>query len=57
MITREMTVENLRSMGYAVTLFSPEELKGADVRDVENQMTSAANETIDILKTSLDEEE
>lgn len=36
----------LREMGYAITIFSPEEMPGLDPRDVQNAMLGAGNECI-----------
>lgn len=46
---QRQAIQELRRSGYAVTLYAPEELKGADRRDVENVMESSATEAISDL--------
>ena len=43
------TIQNLRDQGYAVVLFSPEELVGAPARKVEDRMCERGWEAIDYL--------
>lgn len=43
-------IQSLRAQGYAVAVFSPDELQGVDKRDIENQMVREANEAIELLK-------
>lgn len=40
------SIRKLREMGYAITIFSPEEMPGVDPRDVQNAMLGAGNECI-----------
>ena len=44
----EMTVNELRESGYAVVLFAPSELDGADPERVEDSLTDAAWDIISI---------
>ncbi len=49
-MTRHMTIEQLRFLGYAVVVFSPEELAGADPSQVQEQMVSDGWDVIDSLR-------
>jgi hypothetical protein len=40
------TIAGLRARGFAVTIFNPGELAGADSSDIEQTMTDAANDAI-----------
>jgi hypothetical protein len=42
-------IEELRDLGYAVCIFTPEELKGAKPHKVEDELVSAGWEIIDNL--------
>jgi hypothetical protein len=54
---RLQAVTELRDMGYAVALFSAEELQGVDPREVENAMSVSASAAIDDLKSDLESED
>jgi riboflavin biosynthesis pyrimidine reductase len=43
-------VRYLRALGYAVTLFNPEELNGVDSRTVEEVMVEAGANAIEYLE-------
>jgi hypothetical protein len=45
-----MTIEQLRFLGYAVVVFSPEELAGADPSQIQEQMVSDGWDVIDSLR-------
>ena len=47
----------LRTQGFAVVVFSPEELKRADPGSVENRLVELGNEVIEVLKGPAQEEE
>lgn len=40
------SVRKLREMGYAITIFSPDEMPGVDPRDVQNAMLESGNACI-----------
>jgi hypothetical protein len=44
-----MTVDELRSQGYAVVIFSPDELRGAEPHSVENSLIESAWDIISVL--------
>ena len=44
----EMTVNELRETGYAVVIFAPSELNGANPEKVEDSLTEAAWDIISI---------
>lgn len=46
----ERAMEDLQEQGYAVIVFSPEVLRGADPRDVEDELKEYAEGLIDTLK-------
>ncbi len=43
-------IADLRNEGYAVALFSPEELAGVDANSVQNMMVEAGQDAITTLK-------
>jgi hypothetical protein len=43
-------LDNLRILGHAVIVFTPEELQGADIEEVEESMTEFGFELIEIVK-------
>lgn len=45
---RKMTVEELRAQGFAVTLYSPEELDGIAPQDMEEHLGRAGSEFLDL---------
>lgn len=47
-------VEQLRAQGYALSIFSPEELRGVDSKRVEDRVSEVANETIGFLTKWID---
>lgn len=47
-------IETLRAQGFAITLFHPEELQGADPRAVANAMEQEGTEAIADLKSDND---
>lgn len=51
-MTAEQTraIRELREQGYAITIFNPEELQGADPRRVQDQLVTEGWQVIDILK-------
>jgi len=49
-------IKELRALGYAVVLFSPEELAGANPEQVQNVLVADAWDTIDTLSDSENEE-
>lgn len=51
MSTRDKTVAELRADGFAIVIFTPSELLGADVGRVEDRLCSLGNEVIEILRT------
>lgn len=46
----------MRDRGYAVVIFSPDELRGVERRDVENRLVELGNEVISCLKPEGDNE-
>ena len=46
---QRLALNELRQAGYAVCVFSPEELRDASARQVEARMAAEGNETIDAL--------
>ena len=48
-------IRYLRSRGFAVTVFTPEELGGVDPEDVQNSMVHHGQEAIDELKHMVDQ--
>ena len=60
MAKEEMTKEDwevirkFREAGYALTIFSPEELRGASTRDFENRMVELGWEVVDSLASEPD---
>lgn len=44
----EMTINELRESGYAVVIFTPEELEGADPERVEDNLISSGWDIISI---------
>ena len=50
-------IKKMRAMGYAICIFSPDELRGADTDGVEEQLVQAGWDAIDSLaKYSEDDE-
>ena len=47
--SQRLALEELRAAGYAVCVFSPEELREANPRDVESRMSTEGYETIEAL--------
>lgn len=47
-------IKKFREAGYALTIFSPEELRGASTRDFENRMVELGWEVVDSLATEID---
>ena len=50
-------IQQLRNEGYAIAIFSPEELERVDVRQLEQIMVNDGNEAISILRPNLEDEE
>lgn len=50
--TPDMTLRELRAAGFAVTVFSPEELQGADRTQLESRLVEEGNEMISLLRPS-----
>ena len=46
----DMTIEELRAEGYAVIVWTPEELDGASPRRVEDRSIELGWDVIDVLK-------
>ena len=42
----ELQIREIRSLGYAVTIFTPEELRGVDPRNVEEILVERGNDAI-----------
>ena len=53
----ECTIEELREAGYAVVIFTPEELDGADPDKVEDNLVSTGFDIISIHAQDAKEEE
>ena len=47
-------IRKFRDAGYALTIFSPEELRGAPADDFENRMVELGWEVVDSLATEID---
>ena len=47
-------IKKFREAGYALTIFSPEELRGASTRDFENRMVELGWEVVDSLASEPD---
>jgi|688.fasta_scaffold228554_2 hypothetical protein len=47
-------IKKFRQAGYALTIFSPEELRGASTRDFENRMVELGWEVVDSLASEID---
>ena len=47
-------IKKFREAGYALTIFSPEELRGASTSDFENRMVELGWEVVDSLATEID---
>ena len=47
-------IRKFREAGYALTIFSPEELRGASTRDFENRMVELGWEVVDSLAHEID---
>ena len=47
-------IKKFREAGYALTIFSPEELRGASTRDFENRMVELGWEVVDSLAKEID---
>lgn len=47
--SQRLALKQLRQAGYAVCVFSPEELREASAAQVEARMAAEGNETIDAL--------
>ena len=47
-------IKKFREAGYALTIFSPEELRGASTRDFENRMVVLGWEVVDSLAKEID---
>ncbi len=52
-LSHQRTVEDLRSSGYAVVLFSPDELGTATAKSLENRLVELGNEAITDLQESI----
>jgi hypothetical protein len=50
-------IQQLRNEGYAIAIFSPEELERVDVRQLEQIMVTDGTEAISILRPDLEDEE
>lgn len=48
--TQLTALRQLRDKGYAIAIFTPEELSGAPVDDIEDRMVSEGWDAIDMLK-------
>lgn len=58
MSTEELAVINgLRDRGYAICIFNPDELRGADPWDIENSMCMKGWDAIDWYATEEEEQE
>ena len=53
----DSTINELRDAGYAVVIFTPEELNGADPERVEDNLVSTGWDIISIHAQDSDEEE
>lgn len=49
-------IDGLRDRGYAITIFNPDELRGADPRDVENVLCIKGWDAIDWYATEEEEQ-
>lgn len=47
-------IKKFREAGYALTIFSPQELRGASTRDFENRMVELGWEVVDSLAHEID---
>ena len=47
-------IRKFREAGYALTIFSPQELRGASTRDFENRMVELGWEVVDSLASEID---
>ena len=47
-------IKKFREAGYALTIFSPAELRGASTRDFEDRMVELGWEVVDSLATEID---
>ena len=47
-------IKKFREAGYALTIFSPQELRGALTRDFENRMVELGWEVVDSLAHEID---
>ena len=47
-------IKKFREAGYALTIFSPQELRGASTRDFENRMVELGWEVVDSLASEID---
>jgi hypothetical protein len=47
-------IQKFRANGYALAIFSPDELRGADVSDFENRMVELGWEVVDDLAKEID---
>lgn len=47
-------IQSLRDAGYALTVYSPEELRGANPQAVENRVGELGNEVLDVLAIWID---
>jgi hypothetical protein len=47
-------IKKFRQASYALTIFSPEELRGASTRDFENRMVELGWEVVDSLASEID---
>lgn len=51
------TIQSLRDRGYAICIFSPDELRGANPQDVEGDMCVRGWDSIDWHATEAEEQE
>lgn len=51
---QKAAIDSLRDAGYALTVYTPEELRGADAKAVENRVCELGNEAIDVLAEWID---
>jgi hypothetical protein len=49
-LSQAACISQLREEGFAIAVFSPEEISGVDARELEENMVRDASETIDILR-------
>lgn len=49
---QKAVIEELRKEGYAIGIFSPEELGNAPARDIEDALVREGNESIEVLQES-----